>query len=82
MINFLPLGGANEIGANCYYLDIGGTGILLDCGMHPQKLGLESLPNFDLIKDKPVDFVLISHAHLDHCALIPLLWSALRRARR
>lgn len=73
MINFLPLGGANEIGANCYYLDIGGTGIILDCGMHPQKLGIESLPDFDLIADKPVDFVLISHAHLDHLGSLPYL---------
>jgi len=73
MINFLPLGGANEIGANCYYLDIGGTGIILDCGMHPQKLGLDSLPNFDIIADKPVDFVLISHAHLDHLGALPYL---------
>ena len=73
MINFIPLGGANEIGANCYYLDIDGTGIILDCGMHPQKLGIESLPNFDLIADKPVDFVLISHAHLDHLGSLPYL---------
>jgi Cft2 family RNA processing exonuclease len=73
MINFLPLGGANEIGANCYYLDIDGTGIILDCGMHPQKLGIDSLPNFDLIADKPVDFVLISHAHLDHLGSLPYL---------
>jgi Cft2 family RNA processing exonuclease len=73
MINFLPLGGANEIGANCFYLDIEGTGILLDCGMHPQKLGIDSLPNFDLIADKPVDFVLISHAHLDHLGSLPYL---------
>ena len=62
MIKFVPLGGAGEIGANCYYLNIEGTGILLDCGMHPQKKGLDALPDFDLIEDSPVDFVLISHA--------------------
>ena len=37
MIEFLPLGGAGEIGANCYYLIFNGIGIILDCGMHPQK---------------------------------------------
>jgi Cft2 family RNA processing exonuclease len=73
MIKFLPLGGANDIGANCYYLDIEGTGIILDCGMHPQRTGLESLPAFELIADKPVDFVLISHAHLDHIGSLPWL---------
>jgi cleavage and polyadenylation specificity factor subunit 3 len=55
MIKFIPLGGAGEIGANCYYLDTDGTGILLDCGMHPQKTGLDSLPNFDLIKNLSVN---------------------------
>jgi cleavage and polyadenylation specificity factor subunit 3 len=73
MIKFVPLGGAGEIGANCYYLNIAGTGILLDCGMHPQKKGLDSLPDFDLIKDSPVDFVLISHAHMDHISSLPYL---------
>ena len=73
MFSFLPLGGSNEIGANCFYLNIEGTGIIIDCGMHPQKTGLEALPSFDLIKDKPVDFLLISHAHQDHLSALPFL---------
>ena len=73
MITILPLGGAGEIGASCFYLNIAGTGIILDCGMHPQKTGLETLPAFDLIKDLPVDFVLISHAHQDHIGTLPFL---------
>ena len=73
MIEFLPLGGAGEIGANCYYLNINGLGIILDCGMHPQKTGLDSLPRFDLLNDKPTDYVLISHAHQDHLNALPFL---------
>jgi Cft2 family RNA processing exonuclease len=73
MIKFLPLGGAGEIGANCYYLKIAGTGIILDCGMHPQKNGLESLPEFSLIENQPVDYVFISHAHQDHLMSLPFL---------
>lgn len=73
MIKFLPLGGAEEVGASCFYLYIDGTGIILDCGVHPQKIGLESLPDFDLIKDEPIDFVFISHAHQDHIGALPFL---------
>ena len=73
MVKFLPLGGAGEIGANSYYLNINGIGIILDCGMHPQKTGLESLPKFDILEDKPTDYVLISHAHQDHLNALPFL---------
>jgi Cft2 family RNA processing exonuclease len=73
MITFLPLGGADEIGANCYYLNINGTGIILDCGMHPKKVGLEALPKFELLNEKPLDYVLISHAHQDHLNALPFL---------
>jgi len=73
MIEFLPLGGAGEIGANCYYLNINDIGIILDCGMHPQKTGLDSLPKFELLEDKPTDYILISHAHQDHLNALPFL---------
>lgn len=73
MFKFLPLGGAGEVGANSYHLNFSGTGIILDCGVHPQKTGLEALPLFDLIKDEPVDYVLISHAHQDHLGSLPYL---------
>ncbi len=73
MITFLPLGGANDIGASCYYLNIEGTGIILDCGTHPRKKGADSLPQFNLIKDDNVDVALISHAHQDHIESLPYL---------
>ncbi|MDP1677349.1 MAG: MBL fold metallo-hydrolase [Bacteroidota bacterium] len=73
MINFIPLGGANDIGASCYYLNIEGTGIILDSGTHPRKFGADSLPQFDFIKDLNVDAALISHAHQDHIDSLPYL---------
>jgi Cft2 family RNA processing exonuclease len=73
MIKFLPLGGADDIGAGCFYLNISGTGILLDCGIHPRKEGPDSLPRFELLNDLPVDFILISHAHQDHIGALPFL---------
>lgn len=73
LTKFLPLGGAGEIGANCFYLNISGIGIILDCGMHPQKIGTEALPQFDLISGKQLDHVIISHAHHDHLGALPFL---------
>lgn len=73
MLKLLTLGGGGEIGANCMFLDIDGTGVILDCGIHPQKTGIDALPVFDLIKDKSIDYVLISHAHQDHIGSLPFL---------
>ncbi len=73
MIKFLPLGGADDIGASCFYLNISGTGLILDCGIHPRKKGIDSLPRFDLLNEHPVDFVFISHAHQDHIGSLPFL---------
>lgn len=73
MIQFLPLGGADEIGASAFYLNIAGTGLLLDCGIHPRKNGIESLPNFEPLENLPLDFVFISHAHQDHIGALPFL---------
>ncbi len=73
MFTFLPLGGAGEIGASCFYINIAGTGLILDCGMHPQKTGLDALPEFDLLKNYSLDYVLISHAHQDHLSALPFL---------
>ena len=54
-------------------LNLDETGILLDCGMHPRKTGLDALPDFNLLKDKPLDYVLITHAHQDHINSLPFL---------
>lgn len=73
MIKLIPLGGAEEIGASCYYLNIDGTGIMLDCGIHPRKTGIDSLPDFEKLNELPLDAVIISHAHQDHIGGLPFL---------
>ena len=73
MIRFIPLGGADDIGASSYYLFIEGTGLLIDCGIHPRKKGLDSIPDFDRLKDLPLDSVIITHAHQDHIGALPFL---------
>lgn len=68
----MPLGGGPEIGANCYRFTADGHQVLLDSGVHPKKDGIETLPDFSLLRRAP-DGVIVSHAHVDHCGSIPYL---------
>ena len=77
MNHFVPLGGGNEVGASCYFVEIDGYKILLDCGKRINNK--EVLPNFSYLLEneidsfEEIDFCIISHAHYDHIAAIPAL---------
>ena len=85
MINkFLPLGGGNEIGASCYYLDLENIKLLIDAGI---RLNSDSIfPRFNALYEQDIidglwelDAILISHGHLDHCGSIPYVHSEAKR---
>jgi Cft2 family RNA processing exonuclease len=67
------LGGVGELGANSVYIYIDGTGIIIDAGLHPRKRDKDAFPSFDAIFGKPVDLLIITHAHTDHIGAIPFL---------
>lgn len=62
-----------EIGANCYLLEVAGRRIVLDCGAHPKMEGKESLPLLEQLAGKPLDAIILSHAHQDHLGSLPVL---------
>jgi Cft2 family RNA processing exonuclease len=73
---FIALGESDQIGASCYYLNLDGTGILVDAGQSPEDDGPDGLPRFDLLEknaDWPVDHIVITHAHHDHVGALPLM---------
>jgi len=70
--SFTVLGGGQEIGANSYLLRLDGLSFLLDAGIHPKKLGWESLPDYSLIRHE-LEAIFISHAHLDHVGSLPVV---------
>lgn len=73
MISFTNISGAGEIGANCYLLEMDGTRIVLDSGMHPKKEGKAAMPDFDSLEPNSVEAVFLSHSHLDHLGTLPVL---------
>jgi cleavage and polyadenylation specificity factor subunit 3 len=77
-ILYISLGNSTRIGASSHYLKLGSWGILLDAGLDPETL---ELPNFDVVKDQPVNAIIISHAHLDHLGSLPVALKYFPHAR-
>ena len=70
------LGAANEVTGSKHLITTDrGVRILLDCGMYQGK-GMETdTANRDLGFDpRQIDFVILSHAHIDHSGLIPYIY--------
>jgi Cft2 family RNA processing exonuclease len=79
-LKFLNLTRRTEIGANSYYLEIGGHRLVLDCGMHPKNTGEDALPDLKAIAGRGIEAVLISHAHQDHIGTLPVVMRRFPRA--
>ncbi|MBS1903561.1 MAG: MBL fold metallo-hydrolase [Bacteroidetes bacterium] len=80
-IQFLALGGGREIGANSFFLQIGGHGLLIDAGLHPEKLGWEAFPKAQLLDAYGVDTFIVTHAHTDHLGGVPFMLQSQPQAR-
>ena len=80
-MKFINLTRRTEIGANSYYLEMGGYRLVLDCGMHPKDTGEDALPNFKAIAGQEIEAILISHAHQDHIGTLPVLMRRFPTAR-
>jgi metallo-beta-lactamase family protein len=56
-----------------YYLEANGSRILIDCGMFQEHDHLDRNWEPCPVSPKKIDAVLLTHAHLDHCGLLPRL---------
>jgi len=72
-VEYLPLGGAGEVGASCGLLCIGDRRVLIDAGMRPSaRAGQDRLPALDRLAAEPPEAILVTHAHIDHTGALPL----------
>jgi metallo-beta-lactamase family protein len=67
-------GAAQGVTGSCHLLSCAGKRILVDCGMYQGSRELvEDNANDFGFDPAEVDYLLLTHAHLDHCGRIPLL---------
>ena len=73
----MALGGAQSVGSSSYFLQLGNSNILLDCGT-TRKMDIVAGPNLQLLlmnrmleSFSQLDHVYISHAHSDHVGYLP-----------
>lgn len=67
-------GADRGVTGSCHLLSCAGKKILIDCGLYQggRELDEENSKPFGF-DPKQIDFVLLTHAHLDHCGRLPLL---------
>jgi len=76
-IRLTALGGFQEVGRSAILVQTRESNVLLDCGIHPGANNpVDAFPRLDApqFNVDTLDAVVISHAHLDHCAVLPFLF--------
>ncbi len=78
-------GAAGEVTGSCLQVETAATRFIVDCGMFQGAMrGPENAPMKNraaFARDLgPLDFVLLTHSHLDHCGLLPRFASLRRNA--
>ncbi|MBS7648321.1 MAG: beta-CASP ribonuclease aCPSF1 [Candidatus Bathyarchaeia archaeon] len=71
------LGAAREVGRSAILIQTRESQVLLDCGINPGSTKpFDAFPRLDALEFdiESLDAVVISHAHLDHCGLLPYLF--------
>ena len=67
------LGAAHEVTGSCHFLAFADKHILVDCGMEqgPDLYVNQEIP----VNAAEIDYVFVTHAHIDHSGLLPLLYN-------
>lgn len=73
-ITVYSLGAAEEVTGSKHIFEINGRPFMIDCGAFQgkRKVADEKNRNFQIAADK-LEAVILTHGHLDHCGLLPVL---------
>lgn len=65
------IGATHEVTGSCHLLEANGKNILIDCGMEqgPDLYENQEVP----VAAGEIDYILLTHAHIDHSGLIPMM---------
>ncbi|MGE3773015.1 MAG: MBL fold metallo-hydrolase RNA specificity domain-containing protein [Gammaproteobacteria bacterium] len=70
------LGAARQVTGSCFLFETPHARFIVDCGMFQGGREARALNRRDFGFDpKALDFVLLTHAHIDHSGLLPRLWA-------
>ena len=64
---------AGGIGANSLFVELGAFNFIVDSGLNPKLAGGDAIPDFSIIDDTEIHFIVITHCHLDHIGSLPIL---------
>ena len=67
------LGADHEVTGSCHYLEFADKHVLVDCGMEqgPDLYVNQEIP----VNASTIDYVFVTHAHIDHSGLLPMLYN-------
>lgn len=67
------IGADHEVTGSCHYLEAAGKHMLVDYGMEQ---GVNVFENVPLpVSEARIDYVFLTHAHVDHSGMLPLLYA-------
>ncbi len=68
------MGAARTVTGSCYIVEAAGRRFAIDCGMHQGNEEIEKRNwDVDIYNPHEIEFILLTHAHMDHSGLIPRL---------
>lgn len=74
-------GGAGSVTGSSHLFEINGRKVLVDCGLYQGRDAKEKSNDNFLFTPAEIDFLLVSHAHIDHTGRIPMLYKKGFRGR-